>query len=99
MRNYYVPGQWNVVCMRCGLKKKSAMLRKEWTGLMVCDDCWEPRHPQTLIRVPEEVISPPWKSPEVDSFTASPYLNVESPYNLDDPILTEIGIPLNIEDS
>ena len=70
MRNYYVPGAWNAICDRCGLKKKNFMLKKEWTGLMVCSSCWESRHPQDLIRVPKEEISPPWSRPEpADNFT------------------------------
>jgi len=30
-------------------------MAKEWTGLVVCKKyCWEPRHPQDLIRTPED---------------------------------------------
>jgi hypothetical protein len=64
MRNYLVLGQYNCICDRCGFEFKSGQLRKEWTGLMVCDGCWEPRHPQDLIRVPKEEIAPPWTRPE-----------------------------------
>lgn len=73
MRNYLVLGEWNVVCQRCGLKYKSSMLKKEWDGLMVCEQCWEPKHPQLMIKVPEEKIAPPWKSPEAtDVFVSLP---------------------------
>lgn len=43
------------ICDRCGFEYRHGQLRKEWTGLMVChgagtNDCWEPRHPQELVR-------------------------------------------------
>jgi hypothetical protein len=64
VRNYLVLGDWNAVCDRCGFRHKASALRKEWTGLMVCDRCWEPKHPQLMIRVPEEHSSVPWSRPE-----------------------------------
>ena len=66
MRNYLELGSFNAICDRCSLKFKNHMLKREWTGLMVCEKCYEPRHPQTLIRVPEEQISTPWARPEPD---------------------------------
>lgn len=77
MRNYYEPGQWNVICDRCGLKRKSGQVRQEWTGLMVCaDTCYETRHPQTLIQVPEEHINTEWARPEpADIFIDVPYID------------------------
>lgn len=39
-----------VECMRCGFTVRSSDTRKEWTGLIVCKDEWEPRHPQDMIR-------------------------------------------------
>jgi hypothetical protein len=64
MRNHLELGKWNVVCDRCGLKHKNDELQKEWTGLMVCKPCFETRHPQTLLRVPEENPAVPWVRPE-----------------------------------
>lgn len=65
MRNYLELGKWNAICDRCGLKRKSDMLKEEWTGLMVCvDKCFETRHPQDLIQVKPEQISTPWARPE-----------------------------------
>lgn len=57
-------GSWNAICDRCGFKYKSFQLRKEWTGLMVCKNCWEPRHPQDLIKIPKDDQSVPWSRPE-----------------------------------
>lgn len=47
-------GTYNMICDRCGFKVKSNHMKKEWTGLMVCDhtvnDCWEERQPQDFVR-------------------------------------------------
>jgi hypothetical protein len=98
MRNYLVLGKWNVVCDRCGFQFKNDQLKKEWTGLMVCDKCWEPRHPQTLIRVPKEEIAPPWCRPEPeDVFVANRFIETEPNPVLVFDLLDENGIPLLTE--
>jgi hypothetical protein len=79
MRNYLKLGEWNCICDRCGFEFKSGQLKKEWTGLMVCAPCWEPRHPQDLLRVPRETIAPPWTRPEA----------TETFINVGDPLLVE----------
>lgn len=72
MRNYYVKGDWNALCQRCGFKYKASALKEEWTGLRVCTHCWSPRHPQDFVRGREDDQSVPWASPEpVDVFVAS----------------------------
>lgn len=43
------------ICDRCGFKFRRDQLRTEWTGYEVCsgpgtNNCWEPRHPQDLVR-------------------------------------------------
>lgn len=35
------------ICMRCGFEYLLRELRKEWTGAVVCDDCWDKR-PEVL---------------------------------------------------
>jgi hypothetical protein len=35
------------ICDRCGFKHRHSALRKEWTGLLVCKPCWDPRPPDT----------------------------------------------------
>lgn len=33
-----------ICCERCGFRvRKVAALKKEWSGLKVCDECWDPR--------------------------------------------------------
>lgn len=46
--NYLQQGSWNVICDRCGRKYKRENIRLEWTGLLVCFQCFDPRHPYTL---------------------------------------------------
>ena len=52
----YLAGTHWANCQRCDFTYRSPELKEEWTGLWVCDDCWEARHPQDLLRVlPEKV--------------------------------------------
>ena len=46
----YIPGGNWAVCDRCGFVYRAKDLKKEWTGAMVCEDDWEPRHPQEMIK-------------------------------------------------
>lgn len=39
-------GQWLFVCDRCGHEYKNKLMMKEWTGLIVCNYCYTPKHPQ-----------------------------------------------------
>jgi hypothetical protein len=90
MRNYLELGKWNAICDRCGFKRKNDQLRKEWTGLMVCaDTCWESKHPQLMLRVPEDNPSVPWARTE----PADTFVEVGS------PLLTEDGEFLFAEDN
>lgn len=64
MSTYLKLGQWNAICDLCGLEFKSAKLRKNWRGTMVCSRCYETRNPQDFIRVRGERPAPPWTRPE-----------------------------------
>ena len=57
-------GDWNAICDRCGFKYKASDLKEEWTGNMVCKECWEPRHPQDFLRGIPDDQSVPWSRPE-----------------------------------
>lgn len=48
--NYYKPGDNNVICDVCGAKVKASNTRRRWDRLVVCQDDWEPRHPQDFVR-------------------------------------------------
>lgn len=55
MRPFYKPGGTWGICDRCGEVCRLASMRKEWTSLMVCSACLDPR--------PAE-LSPPHVYPE-----------------------------------
>ena len=42
----YQDGRPWAICDRCAFKRRHDTLRKEWTGLLVCTDCLDPRPPQ-----------------------------------------------------
>jgi hypothetical protein len=47
----YIPGDHWVVCQRSGKVIRSSEAKREWTGLIVAPEYWEPRHPQDFVRV------------------------------------------------
>lgn len=53
-KEVFVSGLFNIYCMSCGRKYKSNEIRKRWDGLLVCDEDWEPRHPQDFVRGVQE---------------------------------------------
>ena len=63
MKNHLILGNWNALCDSCGRKFKASDLKKRWDGLIVCEEDWEQRHPQDLLRVQREQISVPWSRP------------------------------------
>jgi hypothetical protein len=52
------PGDWKYDCQRCGFTFPSHKIRREWTGLHVCSNCWEPKHPLLFIKIREETAVP-----------------------------------------
>ena len=64
----------NAICDRCGFSYKHFELKQEWTGLMVCKPCWEPRHPQDYAKIPRPEKAPPWSRPKPpDTFISVSY--------------------------
>ena len=53
-------GEWNVICDMCGRRFKASEVRKNWKGLMVCPEDWEPRHVLDFFRLPGEKIDVPF---------------------------------------
>lgn len=62
MRKAKWPGNWKYDCQRCGWTFPSEDIRKEWTGLYVCGSCWEPKHPQLMLKVRPETAVPAFKN-------------------------------------
>lgn len=47
----YIPGEYLVVCDRCGLRRYRGECQFTWDNLLVCrDTCWEPKHPQWYVK-------------------------------------------------
>lgn len=43
----YTAGKYALgICDQCGQQFKLNELKKEWTGFKVCQECYEPKHPQ-----------------------------------------------------
>jgi hypothetical protein len=69
--DHWVAGENNVVCDRCGFKFKASELKKTWDGLWVCEQDWEPRHPQDFVKGVMDDQKPVLSRPEgPDEFTA-----------------------------
>jgi len=55
----YKPGDWLVICDRCGMKRYASQCRLDWQNLFVCERCFEPRHPQDFVKgVPDDQTVP-----------------------------------------
>ena len=46
MKTGYRSRQPYAACDRCAFIRRVQELRAEWTGLRVCEECWDPRPPQ-----------------------------------------------------
>lgn len=62
--------------MRCGFNYRLNRLRKEWTGLRVCPECWDPK-PEELrpVKVKPEGLPKPNASPEPPDIFITPGVN------------------------
>ncbi len=75
-RNYYLSGEFNLICDRCSKKIKAHEAKHEWTGFIVCGSCFEFRHPQDFVRARQDKITVPFIRP----IPNEPFISV--PYNL-----------------
>lgn len=57
-------GCWLVNCDRCGDWIYNIECKKEWTGWIVCYDCYEPRHPLLDEKTPTEDQRVPFVRPD-----------------------------------
>ena len=44
------PGDHWVDCQRCGFHVRESNARREWSGAVVCEGCFDFRHPQDFVR-------------------------------------------------
>lgn len=49
---HYEPGTYNVQCERCGraVKRYMAVFDGQYPGMLVCTECYDPKHPFELPR-------------------------------------------------
>ena len=62
-KNYYLSGEFNLTCDRCSKKIKAHEAKHEWTGFIVCGDCFENRHSQDFVKAHTDKISVPFQRP------------------------------------
>jgi hypothetical protein len=75
------PGNWKFACHRCGFWFPSGEIRRQWDGLLVCKKDWEPRHPQTLIKIRSDFSVPDFVSKDgTDTFVQNCDIFGSSPY-------------------
>lgn len=67
--NWFEAGQWNAQCDQCGRIFKSGLLTRRWDMAMVCESCFETRHPQDYVRGVKEDMNVPWSRPWEPKFT------------------------------
>lgn len=63
--DFYKPGDWNVRCDHCGMKRKASQCRMTWDNFFVCNECWSPRHPQDFVKGIPDDQSVPIARPDV----------------------------------
>lgn len=90
-KNYYLSGEFNVTCDRCSKKIKAHKAKHEWTGFIVCEDCFETRHPQDFVKVKTDKVSVPFTRPiPTLVFTTIPYnLYWDSMYSVSNYIIED----------
>lgn len=72
----YKASDWNLLCDRCNKRIKASESRKEWTGLQVCNGCFEIRHPQDFVKATTDKISVPFSRPRgTDEFVPVDYVS------------------------
>ena len=64
----FVDGEWNVICDVCRNKVKSSSVKRQWDGLIVCENDWEPTPATRQLKpdgLPNKIVQ---KDPETNTF-------------------------------
>lgn len=69
--DFYRRNDFNRICDRTGFKVKASNTRKEWNGLIVRAESWEPRHPQDFVRGRRDQQSVREARPDMSSFSSA----------------------------
>ena len=88
-KNYFISGEWNLICDVCSIKYKAGKAKHRWDGFIVCPNCYEQRHPQDFVRTKQDKISVPFSRPiPQEIFIAVPYnFYIEEQYFVDNYII------------
>jgi hypothetical protein len=57
-------GDWYAHCDVCARRFFGSTLRKQWNNAIVCDDCYEDRHPQDFLKTVTDKRTPPFIRPD-----------------------------------
>jgi hypothetical protein len=60
--NYFKLGDYKACCQQCGEDFFASVMLLQWDGWRVCKRCFDPRHPQEVIRPPRPSRPVPWVS-------------------------------------
>lgn len=74
MKNHFKSGEWNLICDSCAKKIKSSRAKQRWNGFIVCNDCYEQRHPQDFVKAKIDKIIVPYIRPPSDTYIVVPYI-------------------------
>ena len=90
----YASGKFAVgLCDRCAFEYPLLDLKKEWTGFKVCNECFEPKHPQlephTAPADPQAVYQPrPNTDKEVgEGYVVVVYTDIYTPHYMNSDII------------
>jgi len=77
MKTSYKAGDWNVICEKCGMKRKASTMRLNFYEQLVCyPECWEWQHPQELVEGIEDDQTVPIARPDIVSTQGSTTVKV-----------------------
>jgi len=77
----YYSGKFFRLCDRCGFRYYNTETRKEpETGMIVCKDCYDPRHPQDYVKSKQDKQMVKDARPE----PTDTYLSTSNPVTADD---------------
>jgi len=74
-KSEYIPGDYWVICDRCGFKYRRSECRLTWDNLLVCRKDWEPRHPQDFVRSKRDNQRVPIPRPDSNNIQISTVLS------------------------
>lgn len=101
-KNYFLSGQWNVICDVCSRKIKSGQAKQRWDGFIVCPDDFEYRHPQDFVKAKTDKITVPFTRPRPpDIFVGQQALSAifTDSSTITDNLVIGYAFDLNLTDS